>query len=168
MWTRLSEREQGCDISSDPWNEPRQTPSGRSSNLADGVGQGLEGRPLLRGDGEPQQPPPERVCGLPLFPPGPGEWISVRSTDGRILRVAQSPDAAAWCFLLGDSGLWHLAPAVREETTSQERSQTESELCRVAHGVSNPRLDRLRACGNGIVPLVAAYAWRTLRASLGI
>lgn len=28
------------------------------------------------------------------------------------------------------------------------------------------RVDRLRACGNGVVPLVAAYAWRTLEARL--
>ena len=26
------------------------------------------------------------------------------------------------------------------------------------------RVDRIRACGNGVVPLAAAYAWRTLRA----
>jgi hypothetical protein len=27
-------------------------------------------------------------------------------------------------------------------------------------------VDRTRACGNGIVPLVAAYAWRVLTAGL--
>ena len=26
------------------------------------------------------------------------------------------------------------------------------------------RVDRLRLCGNGVVPLVAAHAWRTLKA----
>jgi hypothetical protein len=29
-------------------------------------------------------------------------------------------------------------------------------------------VDRLRLCGNGVVPLVAAYAWRTLSARLGL
>jgi DNA (cytosine-5)-methyltransferase 1 len=38
-------------------------------------------------------------------------------------------------------------------------------VLRVADGLAN-RLDRIRACGNGVVPLVAAYAWRTLAADL--
>jgi hypothetical protein len=27
-------------------------------------------------------------------------------------------------------------------------------------------VDRIRACGNGVVPLAAAYAWRTLMARI--
>jgi DNA (cytosine-5)-methyltransferase 1 len=38
-------------------------------------------------------------------------------------------------------------------------------VLRMADGLAN-RLDRIRACGNGVVPLVAAYAWRTLSAGL--
>ena len=34
-------------------------------------------------------------------------------------------------------------------------------LYRMADGLAD-RVDRIRACGNGVVPLVAAYAWRTL------
>lgn len=34
-------------------------------------------------------------------------------------------------------------------------------LHRMADGLAN-RVDEIRACGNGVVPLVAAYAWRTL------
>ncbi len=34
-------------------------------------------------------------------------------------------------------------------------------LHRMANGMAY-RVDRIRACGNGVVPLVAAYAWRTL------
>ena len=34
---------------------------------------------------------------------------------------------------------------------------------RMADGLAC-RVDRIRACGNGVVPLAAAYAWRTLRA----
>ena len=38
-------------------------------------------------------------------------------------------------------------------------------VLRVADGLAN-RMDRIRACGNGVVPLAAAYAWRTLTADL--
>ena len=39
---------------------------------------------------------------------------------------------------------------------------------RMADGMAN-RVDRIRACGNGVVPLAAAYAWRILnaRANMG-
>ncbi len=38
---------------------------------------------------------------------------------------------------------------------------TQPQLGRVAHGVAH-RVDRLRAIGNGQVPIVAATAWRLL------
>jgi len=34
-------------------------------------------------------------------------------------------------------------------------------ICRMADGMAN-RVDRIRACGNGVVPLAAAYAWHVL------
>lgn len=37
----------------------------------------------------------------------------------------------------------------------------EPAICRMADGLAH-RVDRIRACGNGVVPLAAAYAWRTL------
>lgn len=40
-------------------------------------------------------------------------------------------------------------------------------VCRSAHGAAN-RVERLHALGNGVVPLVAAYAFRTLAARAGI
>ena len=39
--------------------------------------------------------------------------------------------------------------------------QSEPDVCRVAHGVAS-RVDRLKALGNGQVPLQAAVAWRLL------
>ncbi len=36
---------------------------------------------------------------------------------------------------------------------------------RMADGLAN-RVDSIRACGNGVVPLVAAYAWQTLTSQL--
>lgn len=44
---------------------------------------------------------------------------------------------------------------------------TEPAVRRGADGLAF-RVDRLRLCGNGVVPLVAAYAWRTLSARLGL
>ncbi|WP_200820124.1 MULTISPECIES: DNA cytosine methyltransferase [unclassified Azospirillum] len=44
---------------------------------------------------------------------------------------------------------------------------TEPAVRRGADGLAY-RVDRLRLCGNGVVPLVAAYAWRTLWARLGL
>mgnify|MGYP000033995807 CR=1 FL=1 len=43
----------------------------------------------------------------------------------------------------------------------------EPAICRNADGLAN-RVDRLRLCGNGVVPLAAAYALRTLAAHAGI
>ena len=45
--------------------------------------------------------------------------------------------------------------------------QLKPAVCRVAHGMAN-RVDRLRLCGNGVVPLAAAYAFRTLAAAAGV
>jgi DNA (cytosine-5)-methyltransferase 1 len=42
----------------------------------------------------------------------------------------------------------------------------EPDVGRVAHGIPN-RVDRLRACGNGQVPLQAALAWRLLGGPIG-
>lgn len=42
----------------------------------------------------------------------------------------------------------------------------EPAFCRVVNGVAH-RVDRLRACGNGVVPKEAALAWRTLSARFG-
>jgi len=58
---------------------------------------------------------------------------------------APGPNDPRWPAILRDSP--HLEPAIR----------------RVADRLAN-RVDRLRACGNGVVPLAAAYAYRTLAA----
>lgn len=58
---------------------------------------------------------------------------------------APGPSDPVWAEICRDTPT--LEPAVR----------------RVAHGMAN-RVDELRACGNGVVSLAAAYAWRTLDA----
>ena len=56
------------------------------------------------------------------------------------------------------------SPLDREAWEEVDRSflpTLEPEVRGVADGLAN-RVDRLRACGNGVVPLVAAHAWRVL------
>ena len=66
---------------------------------------------------------------------------------GSDLLFAPSPSDPRWPAIIAAAP--QLEPAVR----------------RVADGLAN-RVDRLRACGNGVVPLVAAFAWRSLAARL--
>lgn len=53
-------------------------------------------------------------------------------------------------FSPGPTGEWDSVP-----------ESLEPAICRMADGLAY-RVDRIRACGNGVVPLAAAYAWRTL------
>ena len=59
-------------------------------------------------------------------------------------------------------------PLDREAWAKVDRSllpTVESEVHGVADGLAH-RVDRLRACGNGVLPLVAAHAWLTLDEAL--
>jgi len=49
----------------------------------------------------------------------------------------------------------------------RERPEVEPAIRGVADGVS-PRVDRLRACGNAVVPLTAAWAFTSLARKLGL
>lgn len=119
--------------------------SGRCIELANAEREGLSRRPMFERDGRAQQPTPERVRSYNLgrpFPPGPAaldEWRAI---------LGIRPD---------------LAPAI-----SEAEAQTQSELCGLADGMGPmlDRVERLRAGGNGVVPLVAAYALIMLVASL--
>lgn len=62
--------------------------------------------------------------------------------------------------------LWPPRPDDREKWAKVPASLKPAVL-RMADGVAN-RMDRIRACGNGVVPLAAAYAWRTLTSNLEI
>jgi DNA (cytosine-5)-methyltransferase 1 len=68
-------------------------------------------------------------------------------TGGTFRPYPPSPDSPTWSEILRDSP--ELSPAV------------ECDIFGVADGLA-VWLDRLRACGNGVVPAVAALAWRTL------
>ena len=96
--------------------------------------------------------------GTGLFPPGPG-------------------DAAAWADALAVAP--HLAPAAgladciaRASNMAaalewQGQAAAEHTLRRMADGLAS-RSRALRLLGNGVVPLAAAYAWRTLAAAHGL
>lgn len=69
-------------------------------------------------------------------------------------------DVCAWDLVL--SSRPDLAPATSiNEEIAFAGATTESEVRRVVDELAN-RMDRLRLCGNGVVPAQAAFAWRTL------
>lgn len=108
-----------------------------NEHLADGVGQRLEVRGRESGDAEQEQQTAQRGRnGLGPFPPG-------------------RADIAGWARVLAVQP--HLAPALPQPR-----------LRGVAHGLAAgvDRAERLRACGNGVVPAQAAHAWRGLWAHL--
>ncbi len=79
---------------------------------------------------------------MPLFPPAPDDvagWDAV---------VRLRPD---------------LSPALPQGR--RRKGDPEPGVRGMADGVAD-RVDRLRACGNGVVPAAAANAWRNLYAAL--
>lgn len=131
---------------------------------------------------------------VPLFPPGPGardEWaailerwpelapaIDVRSGTLAVGAVAdtmrrhepqeQSSDATEREQRSTQRRRAEQSAGVGTASGSSDRWQatTQSDVRRMAHGLAN-RVDRLRACGNGVVPLAAAYAFVALAARIG-
>ena len=110
-----------------------------------------------QGRGRPER---ERPDELPAWPPGPtGDWSGVPEwlwpavADGKV-RDARKQEAGngRGCAERGSRG-------------EQDGQTPESALRGTPHGLAS-RMDRLRACGNGVVPLVAAHAFRTLAAAL--
>ena len=66
----------------------------------------------------------------------------------------------------GDGGCEDQLPAWPPSPTEHEKwecipADLKPAVCRMANGLAN-RVDQLRLCGNGVVPLVAAYAFCTL------
>ncbi len=111
----------------------------------------------------------EDADGIQLFPPGPKDFDMADTmsngsqridetwtTEGTTKRGNRSEiplfppgpkDFGQWERILRDNP--HIAPAI------------ESEFHGMVDGFSN-RVDRLRACGNAVFPLVAAYAFASL------
>lgn len=139
----------------------RNTPAQPGGALADAERHaGHQGRHGNRdraagGAGQADSPSTPRAA---LFPPPPG-------------------DASAWADTLATAP--HLAPAaglgdcftqaarLAASPARQGQAQAQSVVCRMAHGLAL-RSRALRLLGNGVVPLAAGYAWRTLSNAHGL
>jgi DNA (cytosine-5)-methyltransferase 1 len=109
--------------------------------VADASQPRLQGRERRRPSGSRERPQASRPAAelhRALFPPAP-------------------TDAAGWQFVFADRP--DLAPALSAAHQRQLRG--------MADGISH-RLDRLRAVGNGVVPLQAAYAFVALATRAGL
>lgn len=92
-----------------------------------------------------------------------GDCKSMANPNGAGLeRQPRHERAPEWASLFAKDGLpvWPPAPGGYEQW-GHVPDALKPAVHRMADGMAN-RVDRLRACGNGVVPLVAAYAFRTL------
>lgn len=149
--------EQGGQV----WDQARrQEPDRRRDVMADTGGTGSQGGERGGPSGKRNGPPAHgsatelRRAWLPLFAPGPAEF-------------------AAWAAVLENAP--YLEPAVRRMADGLA-DELDPRRAGLVFGVPTPeqytksalryRIDRLRGGGNGVSPLAAAYAWRTLTADL--
>jgi len=93
-----------------------------------------------------------------------GQGLEERA-DERRHNVSQQPSPER------TGGEFVFPPGPGDETAwaryLEQRPDAQPAIRRGSDGLAF-RVDRLRLCGNGVVPLVAAYAWRTLTARLGV
>lgn len=166
-------------------------PANGGGSLADASQPGLQGRERAGSPDQRDRTPaygPTAERGSPfLFPPGPGDrdaWSYVASaapsllpavsrrdiyTAARRLAAMVSPDTAARIFdrTTGLESLDRLAALVREKIAVVEQAEAVTALCLLAHGMAR-RTRALRLLGNGVHPLAASHAWRTLSAAHGL
>jgi len=96
--------------------------------------------------------------GTGLFPPGPGDSAAWADT------VAVAPDLAP-ATGIGDCLAW--AGRLAQAVEVSEQAEIEPSLRRMADGLAL-RSRALRLLGNGVHPLAAGHAWRTLSAAHGL
>lgn len=100
------------------------------------------------------------LCHPLLFPPGPAEydaWAEILGGPSGYLAPALAADnLATWAR---DSQTGH--------HSGVSKAPLEPAFCRVVDGMAT-RSRALRLLGNGVVPLAAAYAWRSLSAAHGL
>ena len=136
----------------------RCSPCGTDGELADASGARAEAwhpEPERWQQGVAAEPIHHRG---PLFPPGPGD----RAAWADALAAAPHLAPAAG---LGDCFTW--ACDMASIDAHENQAAAEPGLRRMAHGMA-ARSRALRLLGNGVVPLAAAFAWRTLATAHGL
>ncbi|WP_374290128.1 DNA cytosine methyltransferase [Paenirhodobacter enshiensis] len=98
-------------------------------------------------------------CGRPwVHPPGPGDLAGWRAT------LTARPDLAP-SLALDDALIW--SSHLQKTLAGPEAAAAEPTVRRMVDGLAN-RSRALRLLGNGVHPLAAAHAWRTLAVSHGL
>ncbi len=141
----------------------RDAASGYGRELADTSGAELEGQQRRQhdeGGREEQNGYPALCGGTGIFPPGPGDtggWSAVLDHAPDFAPAASPRDLKRAAD--------HYATLVASGCMAEAEAQ--SRLRRMADGLAG-RPRALRVLGNGVVPLAAAYAWRSLAAAHGL
>ncbi len=156
---------------SDGWREERAgaelwlgrnaTPASTGCAMANTSSAELEGQ--QRGECDPRRwQIPDGYPALPrgtgLHPPGPGDryaWSAVLATRPDLAPALGLSDCLAW------------AARLAADPEGPSTAAAEPALRRMADGLAH-RARALRLLGNGVHPLAAAHAWRTLAAAHGL
>ena len=142
--------------------QPGRTEAQRAGHpVADTGGAELEGQqPRQRDAGRWQVTDgyPALPGGAGLHPPGPGDHVAWAAT------LASRPDLAP---ALGFDDCLTWACRVAQDLESPGAAAAEPAVRRLVDGLAH-RSRALRLLGNGVHPLAAAHAWRTLAAAHGL
>lgn len=138
--------------------------AGNENQLADASQPGLQRREQRRSHeerhGSIASGSTAQFRGSFFFPPGP------RDMDAWHEVIANAPYLAPSLSLRNVKSICDCYAAL-VEAGRMEEAEAESIIRLVAHGLSD-RPRALRLLGNGVVPLAAAHAWRSLSASCGL
>lgn len=151
-----------------PWQHARRGPGGGSRGLHGELPNASQPGPQRREqcgtsgqrDGTKAPGPAAELCRPLIFPPGPSDRAAWLAT------IAMAPDLAP-AVAFGDVA--RRADQLAQMVASGRMAETQAEpaLCRMVDGLAQ-RSRALRLLGNGVVPLAAAYAWRSLCAAHGL
>jgi len=136
-------------------------PAGTGGAMADASGAELEGQ--LKGEHHPHGRQesdgyPALPSGTGLHPPGPADhagWAAVLATRPDLAPALGFDDCFAW------------AGRLAADPEGEVTAAAEPALRRMADGLAH-RARALRLLGNGVHPLAAAHAWRSLGAAHGL
>lgn len=153
----ISVADPGVRQLSEPWGRPEGR-DGAGPAGANHVGNTASERPGR--SGEPEQRfggHDAMAAGFAAFPPGPSDherWAAI---------LRDRPDLAPALSINEEYELGLSFPLASPKAQSEVRRSPHG----LADGLDLPRAARLRLTGNGVVPLAAAHAFRTLTARLG-